>query len=121
MVGRNCRCCVLCRFSARGRLPMTQIVIPGATLYAGSVVEQGGSAYFLCRIDASGQKRLGVSCDTAGFAGQDIGQGTLLCPCSAEHAAALRTRLPWLSPAALGRQTSFGFGDRMGMATPGHI
>jgi hypothetical protein len=29
--------------------------------------------------------------------------------------------LPWLLPSALGRQTSFGFGDRMGSATAGHI
>ncbi|MEJ2750503.1 MAG: tagaturonate epimerase family protein, partial [Anaerolineae bacterium] len=30
-------------------------------------------------------------------------------------------RLPWLNPVPLGRQTSFGFGDRLGIATPGHI
>jgi hypothetical protein len=100
---------------------MTQITVPGATIYPRSVVEQAGSSYFLCRIDATGERRLGVRGDTAGFAGQDIGQDTLLCPCSAEHALALRARLPWLSPLALGRQTSFGFGDRMGSATPGHI
>jgi len=100
---------------------MNQIAIPGATIYPRSIVEHAGSTYFLCRIDATGEKRLGVSGDTAGFAGQDIGRGTLLCPCSAEHAAALRARLPWLSPVALGRQASFGFGDRMGSATPGHI
>jgi tagaturonate epimerase len=100
---------------------VAQITILGATVYPRSVAEQTGSSYFLCRIDATGEKRLGVAGDTAGFAGQDIGQGTLLCPCSAEHAAALRARLPWLNPTALGRQTSFGFGDRMGSATPGHI
>ena len=69
---------------------MTKIAIPGATVYAASAVEQAGSSYFLCRIDATGERQLGVGGDTAGFAGQDIGQGTLLCPCSAEHAAALR-------------------------------
>ncbi|HEU5104194.1 MAG TPA: tagaturonate epimerase family protein [Roseiflexaceae bacterium] len=100
---------------------MTQIVIPGATVYPRSVVEHAGSRYLLCRVDATGEKRLAVSGDITGFAGQDIGQGTLLCPCSAEHAVALRARLPWLNPVALGRQTSFGFGDRMGSATPGHI
>ncbi len=100
---------------------MTQIAIPGATVYAASVAEQAGSSYFLCRIDATGERRLGVGGDTTGFAGQEVGRGVLLCPCSAEHAAALRARLPWLSPAPLGRQTSFGFGDRMGSATAGHI
>ena len=100
---------------------MTQIAISGATVYAASVVEHAGSSYFLCRIDATGARQLGLGGDTTGFAGQEVGQGVLLCPCSAEHAAALRTRLPWLSPAALGRQTSYGFGDRMGSATAGHI
>jgi tagaturonate epimerase len=100
---------------------MSELSLPGIAIYPRSAVEQDGSNYFLCRVDSTGERRLGVSGDTAGFAGQDIGQGTLLCPCSAEHALALRARLPWLHPLALGRQTSFGFGDRMGSATPGHI
>jgi len=100
---------------------MTQIAIPGATIYAASLVEHEGSSYFLCRIDATGERRLGIGGNISGFAGQEIGQGMLLCPCSAEHAAALRARLPWLRPVPLGRQTSFGFGDRMGSATAGHI
>jgi tagaturonate epimerase len=100
---------------------MTHLTIPGATIYAASMVEQAGSSYFLCRIDATGERRLAVGGDLAGFTGQESDQGMLLCPCSAEHAAALRARLAWLSPVPLGRQTSFGFGDRMGSATAGHI
>jgi hypothetical protein len=100
---------------------MDQIAIPGATIYAASLVEHAGSSYFLCRIDTTGERLLGVGGDLAGFAGRDVGQGVLLCPCSAEHAMALRARLPWLRPTPLGRQTSFGFGDRMGSATAGHI
>lgn len=100
---------------------MTHLAIPGATIYAASMVEQAGSSYFLCRIDATGERRLAVGGDTTGFTGPEVGQGVLLCPCSAEHAVALRARLPWLSPVPLGRQTSFGFGDRMGSATAGHI
>src|SRR5262245_4845500 len=100
---------------------MTQIALPGATVHAASVIEHAGSSYFFCRIDATGERRLGVVGDLAGFAGQQVGQGVLLCPCTAEHAMALRARLPWLRPTALGRQTSFGFGDRMGSATAGHI
>jgi tagaturonate epimerase len=38
-----------------------------------------------------------------------------------ENAAALRARLPWLNPVPLGVRTSFGFGDRIGLATPGHV
>ncbi|HEY4386535.1 MAG TPA: tagaturonate epimerase family protein, partial [Ktedonobacteraceae bacterium] len=38
-----------------------------------------------------------------------------------ENARTLRQRLPWLQPTALGLQTSAGFGDRLGIATPGHV
>jgi hypothetical protein len=99
---------------------MRQIVVPGATVYARSAVEQGGSTYFLCKLDATGARRLGVIGPAGGFAGQETG-GALLCPCTAANAAALRSRLPWLVPAPLGLQASFGFGDRMGSATAGHI
>ncbi|RME63097.1 MAG: hypothetical protein D6790_05290, partial [Caldilineae bacterium] len=42
-------------------------------------------------------------------------------PTSAANARALRARLPWLNPVPLGLRTSAGFGDRLGIATPGHI
>lgn len=45
----------------------------------------------------------------------------LLFPLTSENATALRARLPWPNPTPLGTRTSFGFGDRMGSATPGHI
>lgn len=35
--------------------------------------------------------------------------------------AAMRRLLPWLQPQPLGLRTSFGFGDRLGLATPGHV
>ena len=42
------------------------------------------------------------------------------CPPNRANAAALRELLPNLAPVPLGLQTSAGFGDRLGMATPGH-
>jgi tagaturonate epimerase len=36
-------------------------------------------------------------------------------------AAALRSQLPWLQPRPLGLNTSAGMGDRIGLATPGHV
>ncbi len=88
--------------------------------YAQSRVEWDGATYVL-GVSSSGERQLGVAGPAQGFAGTPDDQGTLLCPCSAENAAALRRRLPWLNPAPLGRRTSFGFGDRLGNATPGHI
>jgi hypothetical protein len=89
-------------------------------IYKRSIVKQDGITYFL-GTSRAGQRELGVVGDNTGFVGQAADQGLLLCPCSAENAAVLRKRLPWLAPTAFGRQTSFGFGDRIGSATPGHI
>ena len=44
-----------------------------------------------------------------------------LAPTSASNAAALRQALPFLVPVPLGLRKSAGCGDRLGLATPGHI
>jgi tagaturonate epimerase len=50
------------------------------------------------------------------------GGGTLLlCPTSVRNAAALRESFAWLEARTLGVGTSAGFGDRLGLATPGHV
>ena len=89
-------------------------------VYPQSIVEQDGVTYFL-GTSRSGERQLGIVGRADGFAGATNDQGAQLCSCTHENAAALRERLPWLNPSPLGRQTSFGFGDRIGSATPGHI
>ena len=69
---------------------------------------------------ADGEKRLLIQGNANGFVGEEM-EGCLYVRLTAVNAATLRTRLPWLNPVPLGRQTSFGFGDRLGSATPGHI
>lgn len=50
------------------------------------------------------------------------GSGTLLIgPADAANIAVLREHLPWLRPQPLGLRTSAGMGDRLGLATPGHV
>jgi tagaturonate epimerase len=49
------------------------------------------------------------------------GHTLLLGPISPRNAAALRDQLPWLKPRPLGLRTSAGLGDRLGLATPGHV
>jgi len=49
------------------------------------------------------------------------GKMLLKGPLSAANAAALRELLPWLRPQLLVLKTSAGMGDRLGMATPGHV
>ncbi len=49
------------------------------------------------------------------------GRTLLVGPASSRNAAALRAALPWLAPRTLGNRTSAGLGDRLGLATPGHV
>ena len=49
------------------------------------------------------------------------GPALLVGPCNSKNAAALRNRLAWLRPRLLGLRTSAGLGDRLGLATPGHV
>lgn len=91
------------------------------TLYADSVVEADGATYCMLR-DADGRRLLGVSGNTDGFVpSATTPDGLAICPLTADNARQLRARLPWASPVALGLRTSAGFGDRLGVATPGHI
>ncbi|WP_324649397.1 tagaturonate epimerase family protein [Georgenia sp. H159] len=57
-----------------------------------------------------------------GTSGQGEGRYVLEGPLSAANAAALRVAFPHLRPALIGRErTSVGTGDRLGLATPGHV
>jgi tagaturonate epimerase len=60
----------------------------------------------------------------SGFEGEASAHGSgtlLLCPTSAGNATALREYFTWLEPRTLGVGTSAGLGDRLGLATPGHV
>ncbi len=95
-------------------------MVEGLTTYGDSLVEYEGTTYFLARDPISGAKWLGLNGNTTGFEGSPQGD-TWLGPLMPSNAAALRERLPWLKPSALGLRTSAGFGDRLGQATPGHV
>jgi len=48
--------------------------------------------------------------------------GGKLCPLTSDNVAPLARKLPWLRPTRLpDDRPSFGFGDRMGLASPGHL
>jgi tagaturonate epimerase len=88
-------------------------------VFPASINEQSGQTYFLARM--SEEKFLGIT-DPAGFERTErVSSDTWSCPLSAANAATLRSRLPWLSPTRLQSIPSFGFGDRLGLATPGHV
>jgi hypothetical protein len=91
-------------------------------VYPRSSVQSEGTTYFLARSEVDGRRLLGVEGNTEGFAGtQTTPGGVLLFPLTADNVATLRTRLPWLRPVPLGLRVSAGFGDRLGLATAGHV
>jgi tagaturonate epimerase len=77
---------------------------------------------------ADGGYRLAVTserpADLEPFDGETVRRGAQLVlrgPLEAANLAALRSALPNLRPVPLGTGTSAGFGDRLGLATPGHV
>lgn len=97
--------------------------------YPNSVETIEGTSYCLVSSDAGYEKVLCVSGDTHGFSDEQglvsIGntdtEPAHAYPLTEQNAAELRTRIPWLNPQPLGMQRSAGFGDRLGLATPGHV
>lgn len=86
-----------------------------------------GAAYALARAD-SGELRLAIAAADRraleafnGESTESLGQTVLIGPLDTQNAAALRARFDWLNPRPLGLATSAGMGDRLGLATPGHI
>jgi hypothetical protein len=101
---------------------MSQIELSQGDVYPQSVITQEDTTYFLARLHENGEQRLGIAGRTGDFEDMIAVDGRIwLCPLTPHNAAFLRLRLPWLSPTTLGLNTSFGFGDRLGLATPGHI
>ncbi len=45
----------------------------------------------------------------------------IVCSCDSENASVLREIFPYTRPRAIGLRAAIGLGDRLGLATPGHI
>ncbi len=101
--------------------------VTGLPVYANSVTPFDGGTLFLARTPSG--RRLGIlapreSACHSRFAGDVTERGEQLlgvCPLTHANALALREALSWLQPRLLGMQTSAGCGDRLGLATPGHV
>jgi hypothetical protein len=95
----------------------------GLAIAATSLVMEGAVEFALA--DTDDGRRLAVFAGEGALLPQTLegeGDGALLLgPLSAANAQALRERLAWLRPRAFGLRGSFGFGDRLGIATPGHV
>jgi tagaturonate epimerase len=101
--------------------------VPGLRVRHASVIEIGDGALAMARVD--GQERVVALAphrpprlrDLEGEIGSFDGDWLLVGPPSSRNLSVLRRNLPWLMPRTLGLERSFGFGDRLGLATPGHI
>jgi hypothetical protein len=103
-------------------LPKMPITYKDVTMqmYPKSIVQYENTKYSLGFDEKTLKRFLLIEGDYSSFQGE-LESGVYQCPLTPENANALRTRLPWLNPVPLGLATSFGFGDRLGIATPGHV
>jgi len=91
-----------------------------------SLVKQDGAEYGLGHTDR-GLRLVVLASNLAtlntfeGKLSQGEHQVLLVGPLSPKNAASLRVQLPWLQPRLIGLRTSAGMGDRLGLATPGHV
>ena len=101
----------------------------GVEIYPASVHKLGDAAVMMGR--DSEKRFLLVVADSAkampaGFAGKQLaladGGVALVGDLDAANAAALRKHFPWCAPRSLRNvKTTVGCGDRLGLATPGHL
>jgi tagaturonate epimerase len=91
-------------------------------VYPASISEANGVTYFLGR---RGDEKF-VGCIGRGeIHGQILTYAgnlpVMVGPTNHDNALAIHRVLPWTAPQVLGLATSAGLGDRLGLATPGHI
>ena len=93
-----------------------------------SRTEEAGAEWALARAGEANQLVVAVPAgreslldELEGRTEGDSGGTLLVGPASSRNAAALRRHLEWLRPRPLGTATSAGLGDRLGLATPGHV
>jgi hypothetical protein len=96
-------------------------------LFQNSLVSNNKVEYGLFRIKENNRLAVfftRITSDLDEFEGtaSDFISGSFLdCPLNARNARVLRSQLEWLQPRPLGSNTSAGMGDRIGLATPGHV
>lgn len=93
------------------------------TAYPSSYVEHEGGQFLLCKTE--GVKRILAMGEGDFFSGLDgdcLSETVKLCPLSHQNRMILNKYLPYTLPSSFGRKTAtFGLGDRLGLASPGHI
>ncbi|MDR2304805.1 MAG: tagaturonate epimerase family protein [Treponema sp.] len=84
-----------------------------------SIRNYGSGRVFMVR---DGTEDLIIADHVPGFRGRDLEEGVIAAALNHENACVLRRLFPFTAPGrVLGRERSFGLGDRLGIATAGHI
>ncbi|MBU2495935.1 MAG: tagaturonate epimerase family protein [Candidatus Omnitrophica bacterium] len=86
--------------------------------YPKSFRRKGGNSFLIARDNK--RKYLVVKGKTSDFEGKNLAGGLKLCPLTSLNAGLIRKTSPELSPVPCNQNISFGFGDRLGIATPAH-
>lgn len=101
-------------------------------LYESSIVRRRNCIFFLIR-DGLNKKLVILHSSSVkvpeGFVSEEegcfpYGRGKIsyaVCPCNNRNASQLRKIFPYIRPQPIGLKPAIGLGDRLGLATPGHI
>jgi hypothetical protein len=106
---------------------MTNGILSRFNYIKSSYVSHEGASYALARIKKDFRllvlyKKDGKYIDNWVGERLDFGENNLvISPLNGHNANQLRNKLPWLNPGLIGLNTSAGMGDRLGLATPGHV
>jgi len=109
-------------------LPQELAVISGLEVYSRSITTKDGILFFLAKqkgerflgmLGSSLPKDFDLSTRRVEFHGQQLFLG--IGQANHQNAEALRRALPFTAPVRVGLRKSAGLGDRLGIATPGHI
>jgi len=118
---------------AAGKLARQFGALTDGNVYRESIVARYGVAFFMLRKGL--EKRLALVWSAAAsptiqndFEGEQV-TGHIdgadvtckVCPTNAANAGALRRHIRWTGPSLVGLSKSVGLGDRLGLATPGHV
>lgn len=91
--------------------------------YPSSYIENEEGQFLFCKVE--GTKKILAMGKGEFFSqldGMDLSETIKLCPLTHQNRLILNKYLPYTLPSAFGRKTAtFGLGDRLGLATPGHI
>ena len=92
----------------------------GFDAYEKSINRKGPSAVFMAK--EGGTDFIVVQGKNPGFKGEKLPGNKFKAPLNHKNAEVLRKLFPFTAPSrVLGQERSFGIGDRLGIATPGHI